>query len=698
MEKNLFLSGAIATTLALLSSCNQSVWNETDSSPGTSQEYITLKALTGKTSVQQTRVAETTTATLQDFTIWGLIDVSLVEEGYIFNKRKVTKTETGGWSYGDLEKWPDQYGTTSDGYQYGVNPEDVYTATFRAISPANSPNLVDGEGAFPDVNHWDDWHDNVFSMVYYTVPTALDLQEDLLIAVAGDHQPGEQISLTFNHLLSKVEFYARSKQSSIDFKIKKVGLKNLYTTGNLCSQNMTQEWLLTTTTGKWPYGDQAYGLILPFVPVVKASKADYIKELGTPVSIAYNANPNHYTPVASGDEGIFILPQQTKLGEMPVDASDGECYVVIEYEDPSNSVASKTCYFPVKSLFKADDPSHGICFEAGRKYRFKITLEDKDLISLNVDCVGDMDYADDDTHNIYLPDQSYGLWPVGSSPSEALGINIDAKRDGIARNVYGLATQTVTMPIHFKGNGIDWRTKLQQLSQNPPVGEEEARQASERFLQEIGLNANIAIPNMQKMRDIFFDVPTKGLKATLEENKTDPDLVRACIEFAMQIGFTEMTKPEWVKEMEDNPIFVDYGTKIRRRVIWSAPDGNTFLDVFRESTSRPIYNEILFGNTNFHKYLRAQAGYDIVPYQNQYKPNNPNEIGGTTTGIVAVFYVAGDEMIHMLGDYFFLYRPTQSPEYGLYKVSNPNTPIDLQDGPEKIDITFTPLMQYNINI
>ncbi|MDR0892163.1 MAG: fimbrillin family protein [Mediterranea sp.] len=712
MRQRILLSGVIATTLALLSSCNQSVWNEADSSPGT-PEFITLKALTGKTDMLQTRVAETTTATLRDFRIYGWMvadDRETVEDKVIFDNEVVTKSETGGWSYEGLRTWPDRYGDTNDGYQYNDQDEhNTYTTTFRAISPANSPNLgntVDGN-VLPALSDWDDDGWNYDTKVYYRVPTNLDEQEDLLIAIADKHHPGEQVELVFNHLLAKVEFYARSKQSGIDFKIKKVGLKNLYSTGQFSISLMNdRHWLRSTTTGKWTYeDDDNYKHVMPFYPVLNASEDgyitdDYIKELSSPVNIAYNADPNHYTSIASGDGGIFVLPQPTQLGSSS-NGDDGKFYVMVTYEIQSeNGAVEETCYFPAKQICHYQEQTYGIAFEAGRKYRFKITLEDKGFISLNVDCVGDMDDANSNFHDIYLPDQDNGLWPIGSSPSEALGIALGAKRNGITEMVYGLAPQTVTIPFYLKGNGIDWRTKYEQLMSAPPMGEDEFQQAMEQFLQDIGLDPKIELPSLPQTQELLFDMRTKGLKAMADRVKVDLLSLIQCIDMGALTGVAEIAKPEWAKEIKDNPEFVDkYGTKIRRKTTWIQPDGGAgFLESFHKISYPASYQDILFGSTNLHKYLKVQAGYDITPYDNNYDSNDPEDIRGTTSGIITSFYVPEGGVLYLLGDYFFLFRPTKTPEYGLYKVSDPSTPIDLQDGPEKIYITFTPFIEYHVNI
>ncbi|MDR0892162.1 MAG: fimbrillin family protein [Mediterranea sp.] len=441
MKQRAFLSGAIATTLALLSSCNQSVWNEADSSPGTSQEFITLKALTGKTNVQQTRVAETTTATLQEFTIYGRINESGVEDS-IFDQRKVTKTEAGAWSYGAPKKWPDRYGTISDGFQYEDVMESTYTTSFLAISPAASPNLsktADGN-VLPGITDW------TAKDVYYTVPTNFAEQEDLLIALTKGHQPGTQIDLAFNHLLSKVEFYARSKQKSVTFNITEVGLKNVHNQGKIKQDLLTDG---STTTGKWGYTNDSYRPTLLFEPT--GNKVSYVKSFGEPVSVAYHVNPNHYTSVASGDDGFFVLPQQTKLGtaiQPNAETGTDDFYVMVSYEIQlkEGEKLQKTLYFPVEQ--KLDYSRKGFIFEAGRKYRFKITLEDKDVISLDVDYVGDMDYKEDDYHNTYLPDQEQGqYWPIGSTAATALGIANGIENNGAVNMALGVWPDEFTESI-----------------------------------------------------------------------------------------------------------------------------------------------------------------------------------------------------------------------------------------------------------
>ena len=131
------------------------------------------------------------------------------------------------WQNGTLS----QDGTVNP-VKYWTNASDWYT--FAAYAPINNANLT-----VPTTEFSGD------PVITYAVPTALSSQIDLLYASAKDQQKpvaeGDQVSLKFNHALSRLTVTAQAAEGDFKFTVTDITVEGgFYTSGKL--NLMTGTW------------------------------------------------------------------------------------------------------------------------------------------------------------------------------------------------------------------------------------------------------------------------------------------------------------------------------------------------------------------------------------------------------------------------------------------------------------------------
>lgn len=156
-----------------VASCSDSVLQEPAGGQTTQQaitfdniltDHSTRNSLSGSNFPAETAMA-----------VWGFQDGT----GLLFNDQAVTRETTGQWTYSPLKYW---------------NASSAYA--FYAMYPQT-------------VAHTFDQTDKNFTISGFTVADAIADQTDLMIAQENTPQPFNLVTMTFNHILCNVNFYAR---------------------------------------------------------------------------------------------------------------------------------------------------------------------------------------------------------------------------------------------------------------------------------------------------------------------------------------------------------------------------------------------------------------------------------------------------------------------------------------------------------
>lgn len=219
-KKSIFLAALAAT--AMLTGC---------SNDETTQVAQNGRAIQFDGFVNKSTRADLTTDNIESFQVWGLMSND-EQNGTPFIGTTVTKGESGDWTYSPLVYW-------SQGYKY----------SFVAIAPASD----------------DSWSFSAPSTVgqWGTIDFTNNGETDLIYALDGTYattplatSQGQTISLTFNHLLSRVKFvFKNSMEDDSKLTISDVTIKagNKAATATL---GQTSTWAIDAGT---PATDLVFG-------------------------------------------------------------------------------------------------------------------------------------------------------------------------------------------------------------------------------------------------------------------------------------------------------------------------------------------------------------------------------------------------------------------------------------------------------
>ncbi len=230
------------------------------------------------TAGKQTRVAATTTNTINDFKVWALVDNGGSAKLPYMNATDVIKGSEGKWTYDGTKFWPE-------------NPLDFY-----AVSPADVNGVTVG---------------TISQSIAYTVT---DGMEDLLYSASLGQKKADHISapvaVNFRHALSQVVFRAKlTENSSYSVKIKGIKVDGVANAG-------TFAWA-TESTGYSEENDTETG----------ASWGEW--SVGSDIA-SYNVNlSGEYDLTADvisfADNSLFLMPQ--KLNPWLTKGEDGKDFV-----------------------------------------------------------------------------------------------------------------------------------------------------------------------------------------------------------------------------------------------------------------------------------------------------------------------------------------------------------------------------------
>jgi len=237
------------------------------------------------------RNTSATTGDMQYFRVSAIWDKD--GGGYqSFMNNQLVERNGSDWVYSPVRYWP-VYGQVS----------------FFAYSPAISSGL----SSF-DINNTD----NKIT-IGYKVPGEGELQEDFLVATALE-RTNSPVHLQFEHALASAGFWAKTSDTGTSYRINKITLKNLNSTGTLTG-------MAVNTITSWAWG----GISAP---------ADYEVYL----KYAFDV-PAAYDQAGS----MMVLPQVT--------GNDFE--IIVTYND------TKTARYTLDSGFE---------FEMGKKYSFYLEI------------------------------------------------------------------------------------------------------------------------------------------------------------------------------------------------------------------------------------------------------------------------------------------------------------------------------------
>jgi hypothetical protein len=320
---------------------------------------ISFEALTHKSLM---RAAATTGATIEDFSVFAMLDgaASLANLQGV----KVSRSDNG-WTYSPAQFWP--LAGSIDFYAYSPYASTGVTVNYSAADVSDLS-------------------------LNYAVASDPAQQEDFLVAVKTGiavDQP-MAVNLHFQHVLSRIRLKARSRFAGVSYKIYGVSFLNLKDEGKLA---------LTPTnipsSGGFTYEDDVTKPYTVLWTSADAADASYVFDFSAEPIVVNNSSV--YTDVI--DDALMVLPQQTALGgevptdvyvdgTHPADPADGKLYVKLIYGNASHS-DKIAAYFPVKEPLDPTD-NRPVTFEAGRQYTFTVELVSFEKIAFDV-TVSDFD-------------------------------------------------------------------------------------------------------------------------------------------------------------------------------------------------------------------------------------------------------------------------------------------------------------------
>lgn len=209
MKTHRYLIGLAALVLSATAVTSCSEGNSISGAEPVDNSKISFTAVAPRNAAS--RAAATTTATLQDFVVYAYTNNKL-----LMDHVKVTR-DGSAWTYSPQAYWPD-------------SPVNFY---------AYSPDITTSDDILGNGTAHLDSYDNPGNV-------------DLLYAVnMGEIQKGTPVLINFRHALSKVDVYLSTKNTTMDVKISKVTMGNVY---NIASFQFPQATTAASTpdvTGKW---------------------------------------------------------------------------------------------------------------------------------------------------------------------------------------------------------------------------------------------------------------------------------------------------------------------------------------------------------------------------------------------------------------------------------------------------------------
>jgi hypothetical protein len=341
------LFAALAGGLAVFSGCQNTEEIASLSNPLTN---VTFAARTNRSL--STRVAETMASDVTGFNVFGIWS-----EGSRPLDNLAPAIVSGGngvWEYNPKQYWPESG-----------------TIDFFAYSPDEADGLT--------VNYSSSDYDDM--SIAYTVPD-IENQEDLLVAVKSGvscTRP-EEVTLTFQHALSRIQLKARPASSGTTYNVHSVAFLNLSNSGKL-ELNPAN---IPASDG-FIYDGNA-GTRTPLVLWTDRNTAgtDYVFDFDSKVVVSGSA----YSDIITGDESLLVLPQTTVLGDRiaiadedeAVDPTDGKFYVKIVYSSTDASEKVMVKYFAVREPLNPA-LNKPLTFEIGRSYTFVVDLSGSDYVN-----------------------------------------------------------------------------------------------------------------------------------------------------------------------------------------------------------------------------------------------------------------------------------------------------------------------------
>jgi uncharacterized protein (TIGR02145 family) len=289
-----------------------------------SEELENSVAKNGKTidfavSHSGTRVAE---STVMADVAGGFKLYAVQDDAPVAGLDGITVEFTGGaWGYGEPVPWPNES-----------------AIDFYAYAPATSTNVAAGTG----------------TELVYTVP-APDVQEDFLIAKKNASVADDVVLLQFDHALALIEVKAKYKDGETK-NITAIKLVNLQNKG-------------TIDLNYDPYDYTGAPVVWPIA--TGSERTDYEGTLTAPVAVTGTG----YTNVLTGANALVVLPQITTLGEFNAEGTA----LAAGKEDAFYLVATIDGADRYYKVAKTGSTTEGIIFEAGRKYTFRLNLDEAAL-------------------------------------------------------------------------------------------------------------------------------------------------------------------------------------------------------------------------------------------------------------------------------------------------------------------------------
>ena len=249
----------------------------------------------------QTYATSTEPMNFNNFFVWGVWDkdgTGTTLDGTFLQKQFVEKN-AGVWSYSPTKYWP-----------------TAGTIEFYAYSPVSSVNAeYDGSTvAAPVIN--------------YTNPATFKLQEDFVVATAtGDKTSGTNVALTFDHVLSQVEFQARGLHADLIYQIQKIEILEVNTVGTY-----------DLVAGEWDASAFATPASYEALPETSPSSVLYDATAAAPFVYTIVTGDANYTSLHLMS-GSWAAPAGTTIVIDPALLETGKSYIALTF-----SVKDKSGY------------------------------------------------------------------------------------------------------------------------------------------------------------------------------------------------------------------------------------------------------------------------------------------------------------------------------------------------------------------
>lgn len=339
----------------VLSSCSndQEIGNHEDRNNG--ENAINFRSFIDKGAASRATVTDG--SNILGFTVTGWWEKTptstlptATSDEYLFNAYDITRREAGMtmWDYAPKRFWPTTGGPVS----------------FFAYSPASSKNVTAGLNNYKG------------TPIAYTVPDPAknESQEDFLLANPGALSSGT-VALNFAHVLSRVQFFAKTTNTDINYEIGAVEMINVSKKGTIDFTNIP-------TSGQFTYNNAA--------PIVAANTIQWTPVAGSKGNLSLDMGQsgvkleNQFKSILGETSALMVLPQTTTLGDTSTPATiaasiaGGNFLIKVSFKAELDGVyyaGSETSYedkyFSVKDIYRSTQPH---TFEIGRQYNFYLSF------------------------------------------------------------------------------------------------------------------------------------------------------------------------------------------------------------------------------------------------------------------------------------------------------------------------------------